>query len=114
MIYHGSLLFAFVVYHLITFKFGTVYMVTYDGLEMRDIHRLVVEVFQSPVYVAGYVLCMIAVGVHLSHGVSSMFKSWGFNHPKYTPMIEKAAGAYAVIVALGFIAQPLYVFMKGA
>lgn len=114
MIFHGSLLLAFIVYHLITFKYGPVYMVTYDGVEMRDIFRLVIEVFQSPVYVLGYVACMVAVGIHLSHGVSSIFRSWGFAHPKYTPMIEKISILYAVVVAAGFMAQPIFVLIKGA
>lgn len=110
MIYTGSLLLAFVVYHLITFKFGPYYTVTYDGVEMRDLYRLVIEVFQSPLYVFGYVICMFLVGLHLSHGFQSSFQSLGFRHPKYTPAIKVFGTIYSVIVAAGFIVQPLYVF----
>ena len=85
-------------------------MVEYAGEEMRDLHRLVMEVFQDPLYVAGYVICLILLGIHLSHGFSSVFQSFGWNHPKYTPLIKKAGWAYAVIVAAGFISQPLYLF----
>ena len=112
MIFTGSIILVFFIYHIITFKYGAWYTVTYDGVEMRDLHRLVLEVFQQPVYVIGYLLSMIVLGLHLSHGVSSMFKSWGFNHPKYTPLLEKFGYVYAVIVAAGFISQPIYAFLQ--
>ena len=111
MALQGSLILFFVIYHLITFKYGTEYLVTYDGVEMRDLHRLIIEVFQQPVYVIGYVVCLLILGWHLSHGVSSIFQSLGFNHPKYNPMIKKVGCAYALVVALGFISQPLYVIV---
>ena len=113
MIFSGTIILVFVVYHLITFKYGPWYTVTYDGVEMRDLHKLVIEVFQSPAYVVGYIFCLVVLGLHLSHGVSSMFKSWGFNHPRYTPCLEKFAYFYAAIVALGFISQPIYVLIQG-
>lgn len=113
MIFHGSILLAFLVYHLITFKYGTYYAVQHKGVDMRDIHRLVVEKFQSPAYVMGYLFCMVAVGAHLSHGVASIFKSWGFNHPQYTPWIERGGMIYAAVVAVGFMAQPIYVYWQG-
>lgn len=112
MIFTGLIILVFTILHLITFKYGTWYNVTYDGIEMRDLHRLVVEVFQDPIYVVGYIVSLIALGLHLSHGVGSMFKSWGFNHPKYTPMLEKFGYFYAIIVAAGFISQPLYVILN--
>lgn len=110
MIFHGSLLLVFIVFHLITFKFGTHYSVVYNGIEMRDLHRLVVEVFREPLYVVGYIVCLIGLGFHLSHGVSSSFQTFGINHPSYNGAIKKFGVFYALIVTLGFIAQPLYVF----
>lgn len=110
MAYHGTLLLVFLVWHLVTFKFGTPYTVTYDGVEMRDLHRLVLEVFQSPFYVGLYLACMVAVGFHLSHGFYSSFATLGLYHPRYSPMIDKFGYLYAVIVAAGFMSQPIYVF----
>lgn len=111
MVYHGGVLFLFTIYHLITFKFGPHYDVSYNGVTMRDIHRLVVEVFQSPAYVIGYVICMMALWVHLHHGFQSAFQSLGFNHPRYLPTIKKIGYAYAALVGIGFALQPLYVFL---
>lgn len=110
----GSIILCFIIYHLITFKYGPSgpeYQVVYDGVQMRDLHKLVLEVFQSPAYVLGYIVCLILLGIHLSHGFWSVFQTWGFNHPRYTPVIKKVSALYAIVVAGGFIAQPLYVFL---
>ena len=111
MAVQGSLILAFIIYHLITFKYGPVYYIEYDGVQMRDLFRLVTESFQDPMYVGFYVVSLCLLGLHLSHGVSSIFQSLGFNHPRYTPTIKKAGFIYAVVVAGGFLSQPLYVFL---
>ena len=77
---------------------------------MRDLHRLVVEVFMQPGYLVGYIIALLVLGFHLHHGVGSAFQTLGLNHPKYTPLIKCFSTLYAVIVAGGFISQPLYVF----
>ena len=69
MIFTGSLMLAFLIWHLITFKYGPHYTVTYDGLEMRDLYRLIFERFSSPYYCFFYGLSMVFVGIHLFHGV---------------------------------------------
>jgi len=110
MAIHGSIILIFIISHLNTFKYGTEYWVEYGGTTMRDLHRLVVEVFSQTEYMVGYVICLILLGFHLSHGASSIFQSLGVNHPRYTPLIKKAGVLYALVVAAGFIAQPVYVF----
>ncbi len=111
MAYQGIVLLGFVIWHLITFKYGPYYTVVYDGVEMRDLFSLLVERFSEPAYVAGYFICMVVIGVHLSHGLSSSFQSLGWNHPKYSPRIRKISIAYGIIIALGFISQPLYIYL---
>ena len=110
MIYSGTVLLVFIVHHLITFKYGPHYDTTVDGVVMRDLHRLMVEVFANPLYVIWYVVALLLMLGHLKHGVASTFQSLGFNHPKYTPWIKCAGVAYAFIVVIGFISQPLYVY----
>ena len=110
MIFHGSVLLVFIILHLITFKYGTVYMVNYGGVEMRDLHRLVIEIFQSPIYTAWYVLAMIAIGFHLSHGFYSAFASLGIYQPRWSPYLSTFGYFYGAIIAIGFASQPIYVF----
>ena len=111
MVYHGTIILFFIIYHLITFKWGPHYEIQYGGVIMRDLHRLVVEIFSNPFYVFGYVICLVLLGIHLSHGVSSVFQSFGLNHPRYTPILKKLGWFYALVVAGGFISQPVYVFL---
>lgn len=107
----GSLILAFVILHLITFKFGNAYPTTVNGVEMRDLAKLMVEVFQSPAYVAWYLVCLLLLGFHLSHGVGSSFQSLGLMEGTYRNLWRKLSIGYAVIVAAGFISQPLYIFL---
>ncbi|NNE55682.1 MAG: succinate dehydrogenase, partial [Flavobacteriales bacterium] len=63
-------------------------------------------------YVLIYVVAMIGLAFHLSHGFQSSFQTMGFNHPKYTPGIKKFGTAFAIIVPLAFAAIPVIVFLK--
>lgn len=110
MVYHGLLIAAFLIIHIQSFKFGAYYETKIDGVVMRDLHRLVVEKFHDPTYVAGYLVALVLVGLHLSHGFYSSFSSLGVFHPRYSPLLSKIGYVYATVVALGFMSQPLYVF----
>ena len=112
MIHTGIVILIFTVYHLITFKYGPHYEVTYNGVTMRDLHQLVLEVFKSPAYVAGYVFALLLLGHHLSHGVQSAIKTLGFYHPKYVNCVGRIGLGFALLVTIGFVAQPLYVFFS--
>lgn len=111
MAIQGSLLLFFIITHLIGFKFGTVYHTQIDGVIIRDLHRLVLEVFSQPVAVAWYLVALVALGFHLSHGFGSIFQSLGITNPRNAVVIKKMSYIYATVVSLGFIAQPLYVFL---
>jgi succinate dehydrogenase / fumarate reductase cytochrome b subunit len=110
MKYTGSIILFFIVYHLITFKYGAYYTTTVNGVEMRDLARLMVEVFSQPAYVAGYIISLVLLAMHLKHGFAASFQSIGFRHPRYTPFIKSLSVIYAVVVTAGFISQPIYVF----
>ena len=52
---------------------------------------------------------MILLGLHLSHGVTSLFQSLGINNPSYNPLIKRLGPWSGVLVAAGFMAIPLAV-----
>lgn len=108
MPYTGMIILVYMVLHLLNFKYGTNYQSTVDGVIIRDLYRTVVEYFANPLYVAWYVFAMVALGIHTSHGFQSMFQSWGFNHPKYTPVINTVSLVYGVVVTIGFSALAIY------
>jgi succinate dehydrogenase / fumarate reductase cytochrome b subunit len=111
MAIQGSIILAFIILHLITFKYGTEYTTVVGGVEMRDIHKLVVEVFQQPGYVAWYFVSLVLLMFHLSHGAQSIFQSFGILERKMQKSLKKLGWIYAIIVVGGFLSQPIYVFL---
>ena len=110
MIVTGIWLLLFVVIHLKTFKFGPWYD-TPDG--MRDLTRLVHEVYAEPLHVVFYLLSMVVVGLHLSHGLSSAFQSMGLEHPRYNALIRGAGLTIAIVMAAGFALIPVVIYFGG-
>ncbi len=102
MAYTGTLILAFLIVHIATFKFGV------GGMKGADLFTHVVTWFSNPLYAAFYVLAVGGVGLHLSHGVQSSMQTFGVNHPRYTPLIRKAGLAFAGLIFLGFASFPLY------
>lgn len=111
MIIQGTMLLAFIILHLITFKYGNVYETTVDGVKMRDLAKLMFEVFSQPWAVVWYVVSLLLLCAHLKHGFGSVFQSFGLLHPSYQRKIKVASWAYAIVVTAGFISQPLYVYL---
>jgi len=107
MIVTGTITLLFVVTHLMTFKFGTVYT-TAEGI--RDIYRLQVEIFSSPVYVTFYLVAMFIIFSHLWHGLSSAAQSMGVDHPAWTPRILVAGRLLSAAIAGGFFIIPIFTF----
>lgn len=112
MIVHGSILLVFIISHLVTFKFGTYYETTVNGVVMRDLAKLMTEVFAQPGYVIWYIVSLILLGTHLSHGFGSVFQSFGLLHPAYQNKIKLASCGYAVVVTLGFLSNPIALFLN--
>lgn len=108
MILSGVLVFVFVPLHLWTFKYGPNYAAAGDPA-VRDLHRLVVEVFRRPLEVVWYAAAMIIIGFHLWHGFGSGLESLGVSHQK---ALRHVGQALAVAITLGFLALPLAVFFR--
>lgn len=112
MPYTGIILLVFIILHLINFKYGVHYETIVDGVEMRDLHRLVVEYFANPLYVAWYVFAMIALGMHTGHGLQSSLQTWGLNHPAYTPKVKAISVAYGIAVAIGYSGLAVFCYFQ--
>ena len=75
MIWTGLSLALFLVWHLVTFKFGTVYTTVLDGERVRDLAQLVIETFQQPIYTLSYGALLAILLLHLRHGIWSALQS---------------------------------------
>ncbi len=88
----GTLIFVYLIIHLKSFyirmHFGEVPIKIYDGIETRDLYAVAMELYSQWYYVAIYVVSMIVIAFHLSHGFQSAFQTLGLNHVKYSPAIN--------------------------
>jgi succinate dehydrogenase / fumarate reductase cytochrome b subunit len=101
----GVIILLFVIYHLLHFTFGTVHPSFVEG----DVYHNFITGFQSvPVSIA-YVVAMLALGLHLRHGVWSMFQTLGVSHPRYIRLARAAAWIVAIVVVAGNVSFPIAV-----
>lgn len=113
MLVSGFFVAAFVVFHILHFTVRSVvpdYKMWEDQLGRHDVFRMVVDAFQRPAIVVVYVVSMILLGLHLSHGVASAIHTLGFNHPRYNPSWRRFGPLFATLIVLGFIAVPIAIF----
>ncbi|NNE33733.1 MAG: succinate dehydrogenase cytochrome b subunit [Rhodothermales bacterium] len=117
MIVTGTILLVFLVFHVLSFKYGPGvaegYVSTVDGQEIRDLRRLVYEKFQSPLYAFGYPAVMILLGVHLRHGIWSGLTSLALVKPRLSSLVYSIGGVVGGLIALGFIILPLAIYFGG-
>ncbi len=106
----GSLILVFVVLHLITFRFGPVYESSAHGEPVRDLSRLMVEVFSSAGPVIWYVIALTVLAFHLSHALWSSLQTLGFIPGGKEAAIRKLSYAFGALVSAGFVINPLYIF----
>jgi succinate dehydrogenase / fumarate reductase, cytochrome b subunit len=108
MMLSGPVIALFVIGHLLHLTTGTIHP---QFVELQAYENVVVG-FSNPLASGLYVVAMILVGFHLSHGIWSMFQSMGFSHPRYTPMLKKFSAVFSWLLVAGFIAVPLAVMFK--
>jgi succinate dehydrogenase / fumarate reductase, cytochrome b subunit len=109
MYWSGPIVLAFVIFHLLQFTAG--YIHPESQFIEGDVYHNVVAGFQVWWVSAWYLFSVSLLGLHLSHGISSMFQSLGYNHPKHTPVLKSAALAIAVLIVLGYISIPISVLL---
>ena len=112
MIYTGLVLLAFIIYHLLHYTVRVIdssykTMLTDDG--GMNVYMMVTSGFGSSATVLVYVVAMIILLMHLSHGIASVFQSLGLSNDNVQCYIEMAGKALAFVLLIGFIAVPLSV-----
>lgn len=101
----GVALLIFVIYHLLHLTFGTVHPNFVHG----DAYHNLVSGFQSlPVSVV-YMLAVIALGLHLYHGIWSAFQTLGICGPHVNRWRRPLALGVAVVVVMGNLSFPVSV-----
>jgi len=102
----GALILVFVIYHILHFTLGTVHASFVEG----DPFHNVTTGFNNILVVLFYELALIAVGLHLYHGVWSSGRTLGVSPPSPRPLKRQLALALALIIWAGFAVIPLAVY----
>jgi succinate dehydrogenase / fumarate reductase cytochrome b subunit len=110
MIYTGVILLVFVIGHIYLFKFGNHEI---DAHGVKNLYKTVVTVFKGVGFTVFTVVAMILLGLHLRHGFWSAFQSLGLANDKFLPLLVRIALVASVLLAIGFIALPVYLFLFG-
>ncbi len=95
----------YVVYHLLDFTFGRVN----PAFEPGNVYHNVVASFQRWPVSAAYIVAMLALGLHLYHGLWSAGQTLGLHQPPTTRTRRGVAAVIAALVAGGYIAIPVAV-----
>ncbi len=103
MYWSGPIVAAFIVYHLAQFT----YRVTDTRFIEGHIYDNLVITFQQWWISALYIVAMVLLGFHLSHGFWSMFQSLGIASPAYSTYLKRLAQGLAIVITLGFISIPI-------
>jgi succinate dehydrogenase / fumarate reductase cytochrome b subunit len=112
MMMGGLILLGFILYHLAHFTLGLTHpeqFALHDDLGRHDVYAMVVLGFRQPLISLLYILAMIPLALHLSHGVSSVFQTLGINSPAYNRAIGAAGPVFAAIIFIGNVSIPLAV-----
>ncbi len=101
----GPLLLAFIVYHILHLTTGSVHPDYHEG----SVYANLVSGLKVPVVAAFYVGSMALLGLHLWHGVWSMFQTLGADQGRYKSPGRYVATAFTAVVVAGFAVVPISV-----
>ena len=106
----GIIVALFVIWHLADLTWGTTNAIGGDGEFVRgDAYGNVVRSLERVPVAALYIVANIALGIHLFHGVWSLFQSMGWNNPRFNKWRRGIATAFATIIVVGNVSFPIAV-----
>ncbi len=107
MLFLGALIFCFLAIHMANFWFKIKIL-----HQEEDLYLMVYDLFHEPLYLVIYVLAAIPLGLHLSHGVQSAFKTLGLYHHRYLGWIARVSVIYAGITGVSFAVIPIVIYLR--
>ena len=111
MVYSGSMTLIFLLIHLVQFF---IHKLPWFALDEGDtIYHLVIRTFEFAPYSIFYIVCMIMLSFHLSHGVQSLFQTLGLAVNKSTEAkFKQLAWGFSILICGGFAFIPLYILLR--
>ena len=115
MPYSGTYIFIFVVSHLFDFAFADDEGVrSFIAGKSAGIYGIVVNSFANPLHSVFYIVAICCLGLHLSHGVESIFQTLGYNRSRFVQAATLLSRCISLLIVFGFCSIPVYVlfFLK--
>src|SRR3984893_5064210 len=109
MYWSGPIVLAFIIFHLLHLTAG--YIHPGAAYIEGDVYHNVVSGFQVWWVSLSYIVAVSLLGLHLRHGLWSMFQTLGIHQPQYTLRFKKAAMVIALLITLGYISIPISVLL---
>jgi succinate dehydrogenase / fumarate reductase, cytochrome b subunit len=108
MIWTGILLLSFLVYHLLQFTFRITPDILPDAVANRpgDVYGMVLGSFRITTISLVYVAAMATLYFHLSHGIQSLFQTFGCSNDKTLPKVTMVGKLISVLFLVGYSAIP--------
>ncbi len=110
MLLSGTVLLAFVIYHVLHFTVGYTHpehFQFYDTMGRHDVYSMVVLGFREPIVAIAYIFTMTLLGMHLAHGAASTLRSTGLSGGSLRGFVDVAGRILALIVVAGNVSIPL-------
>ena len=114
MHWSGLIIFFYIGYHLMHFTFVKIHPEFghfVDAQGRRDVYRMVVSSFQLPPVALLYITANLLLGVHMSHGIYSMFQSLGLVREDMRRPLRAVAHLVGYGIFLGYASIPLSVWL---
>lgn len=112
MIWTGFAIAAFLIYHLLhfTFRLTAAEPLAVDPLGRPDVYSMVLLGLKEALPAIIYILGLIALLLHIFHGIQSLFQSMGLNCEKMQPGIIRVSRTVAVIIFIAYLSIPVVIF----
>jgi succinate dehydrogenase / fumarate reductase cytochrome b subunit len=111
MIWTGLVLLSFIVFHLLHFTFKRIPGVieVQDGLGRLDVYSMIIAGLMDRLISAIYILAMMALTLHVGHGIQSIFQTFGVSSDHTLPNLTILARSLSVVFLLGFGSIPVLI-----
>ena len=104
----GLVVLSFLIFHVLQFAAGmSPHSHLYDLEGRHDVAAMIILSFHNPLVSGFYLLSLVLLGMHLSHGISSVFQTFGLNGRKSAKLIKHGALLVSWALMLGFASIPV-------
>lgn len=122
MLMSGVVILVFIVYHLLHFTallpgingvgdFRNL-ETDLDGTKVHDVYAMMVLGFQVWWVAAFYIIAQALLFIHLGHGLSSAFQSFGLRNHVWWPRIQLFAKVVSTAIFIGYALIPISIYLR--